>query len=159
MGHGCPARESLPEAEKHLREQKSSLPKKKGGKRALRYYKEVGLGFKTPKEAIEGNYIDKKCPFTGLVNVRGRILHGVITKMKMKRTCVVRRDYLKYVRKYNRFEKRHKNTSCHISPAFPDAKAGDHIIMGECRPLSKTVKFVAVKVIPKSGSDKLFKKF
>jgi hypothetical protein len=24
-----------------------------------------GLGFKTPKEAINGTYIDKKCPFTG----------------------------------------------------------------------------------------------
>ena len=31
-------------------------------------------GFKTPKEAIEGNYIDKKCPFTSDVSIRGRIL-------------------------------------------------------------------------------------
>lgn len=27
---------------------------------------DVGLGFRTPKTAIDGNYIDKKCPFTGL---------------------------------------------------------------------------------------------
>ncbi|KAB0394557.1 hypothetical protein E2I00_013239 [Balaenoptera physalus] len=27
--------------------------------------KNISLGFKTPKEAIEGTYIDKKCPFTG----------------------------------------------------------------------------------------------
>ncbi|OBS69957.1 hypothetical protein A6R68_01502, partial [Neotoma lepida] len=29
-----------------------------------RYYKYIGLGFKTPKEAIEGTYIEKKCPST-----------------------------------------------------------------------------------------------
>ena len=49
-----------------------------------RYYKRVGLGkvhfiwtwvgFKIPKEASEGSYIDKKCPFTGNVSIRGRIL-------------------------------------------------------------------------------------
>lgn len=40
----------------------------------LRWYKNVGLGFKTPKEAIEGNYVDKKCPFTSDVSIRGRIM-------------------------------------------------------------------------------------
>jgi hypothetical protein len=32
------------------------------------------VGFKTPQEAISGNYIDKKCPFTSNVSIRGRIL-------------------------------------------------------------------------------------
>ncbi|MCV4753044.1 hypothetical protein OFC37_26600, partial [Escherichia coli] len=40
---------------------------------------------------IEGTYIDKKCPFTGNVSIRGRILSGVVTKMKMQRTIVIRR--------------------------------------------------------------------
>ena len=40
----------------------------------LRWYKNVGLGFKTPKEAIDGNYVDKKCPFTSDVSIRGRIM-------------------------------------------------------------------------------------
>jgi small subunit ribosomal protein S11e len=34
---------------------------------------ECALGFKTPQSAIEGAYIDKKCPFTGDVSIRGRI--------------------------------------------------------------------------------------
>lgn len=38
--------------------------------------------------------------------------------MKMQRTIVIRRDYLHYIRKYNRFEKRHKNISVHLSPCF-----------------------------------------
>ncbi|CAO2641803.1 40S ribosomal protein S11 [Lemmus lemmus] len=36
--------------------------------------------------------------------------------MKMQRTIVICRDYLHYIRKYNRFEKRHKNMSVHLSP-------------------------------------------
>jgi small subunit ribosomal protein S11e len=47
-------------------------------KKGVRYYKNVGLGFKTPKEAIEGSYVDKKCPFTGNVSIRGRILKYVL---------------------------------------------------------------------------------
>ena len=43
---------------------------KKGSNTKKRYVKNVGLGFKTPREAIEGAYIDKKCPFTGNVTIR-----------------------------------------------------------------------------------------
>merc|ERR1712180_292603 len=37
-----------------------------------RFVKNVGLGFKTPREAVEGHYIDKKCPFTGNVSMLQR---------------------------------------------------------------------------------------
>ncbi|XP_043217249.1 40S ribosomal protein S11-like [Amphibalanus amphitrite] len=130
----------------------------KGGK-ALRYHRNVGLGFKTPREAISGMYIDKKCPFTGNVSIRGRILTGVVQKMKMQRTIVIRREYLHYIRKYNRFEKRHKNMSVHMSPCFRDVKIGDTVTVGECRPLSKTVRFNVLKVVKSSGSKKSFAKF
>lgn len=43
-------------------------------------------------QAREGNYIDKKCPFTGNVSIRGRILSGIVTKLKMNRTIVIRRQ-------------------------------------------------------------------
>lgn len=124
-----------------------------------RYTKNVGLGFKTPREAAEGNYIDKKCPFTGNVSIRGRILRGVVIKMKMNRTIVIRRDYLHYVKKYNRFEKRHKNMSVHLSPCFRDVANGDVVTVGECRPLSKTVRFNVLKVTKAAGSKKQFTKF
>ncbi|KAF9367254.1 hypothetical protein CPB97_006013, partial [Podila verticillata] len=87
--------------------QNSKVAGKKSVKNA-RWYKEVGLGFKTPKEAIEGHYIDKKCPFTGDVSIRGRILTGEIISTKMKRTIIIRREYLHFISKYNRYEKRHK---------------------------------------------------
>jgi small subunit ribosomal protein S11e len=65
----------------------------------------------------------------------------------MTRTAVIRRDYMHYVKKYNRYEKRHTNIPVHLSPALT-AKEGDIIIAGQCRPLSKTVRFNVIKVIP-----------
>ncbi|KAK7807554.1 hypothetical protein U0070_022363 [Myodes glareolus] len=53
---------------------KHALLGETGKKKLPRYYKNIGLGFKTPKETIEGTCIDKKCPFTGNVSIRGRIL-------------------------------------------------------------------------------------
>merc|ERR1712157_390793 len=98
-----------------------------------RYYKTVGLGFKTPKSAIEGHYVDKKCPFTSNVSIRGRILKGVVCSTKMERTLTFRRDYLHYIRKYRRFEKRHRMISAHVSPCFI-IKEGDVVtdIINNC---------------------------
>lgn len=111
------------------------------------------MGFKVPKSAIEGSYIDKKCPFTGQVSIRGRILSGTVKSTKMKRTVIVRRDYLKFIKKYKRYEKRHKNVPAHISPCF-EVKEGDKVVIGECRSLSKTIRFNVLKVIPKGGKKK-----
>ncbi|KAE9448345.1 hypothetical protein C3L33_19758, partial [Rhododendron williamsianum] len=167
---------------------------KRPGKGGNRYFKNVGLGFKTPREAIDGTnynanvlnkksfllvilceicqgfivyvviivislfagtYIDKKCPFTGNVSIRGRIISGTCHSAKMMRTIIVRRNYLHYVKKYQRYEKRHSNIPAHVSPCFR-VKEGDHITIGQCRPLSKTVRFNVLKVIPagSSGSGK-----
>ncbi|XP_059300275.1 small ribosomal subunit protein uS17 isoform X1 [Lycium ferocissimum] len=120
---------------------------KRPGKGGNRYFKSIGLGFKTPREATEGTYIDKKCPFTGNVSIRGRILAGTCHSAKMNRTIIVRRNYLHYVKKYQRYEKRHSNIPAHISPCFR-VKEGDHVIIGQCRPLSKTVRFNVLKVVP-----------
>ena len=43
---------------------------KKGAAVKKRYVRPVGLGFKTPREAETGSYVDKKCPFTGNVRIR-----------------------------------------------------------------------------------------
>ena len=125
----------------------------KPGKAGTRFYRSVGLGFKTPKEAIEGTYIDKKCPFTGNVSIRGRILTGTVHSTKMHRTLVVRRDYMHFIKKYSRYEKRHGNISAHVSPAFR-AREGDTVVIGQCRPLSKTVRFNVLRVIPAGGGGK-----
>lgn len=46
---------------------------------------------------------DKKCPFTGDVSIRGRILTGRVVSTKMTRTLVIRRDYLHYIPKYSEY--------------------------------------------------------
>ncbi|KVH93394.1 Nucleic acid-binding, OB-fold, partial [Cynara cardunculus var. scolymus] len=141
---------------------KKSGKGKRPGKGGNRFWKSVGLGFKTPREAIEGTYIDKKCPFTGDVSIRGRILAGTCHSAKMVRTIIVRRNYLHFVKKYQRqdrnhsyysslYEKRHSNIPAHISPCFR-VKEGDHVTVGQCRPLSKTVRFNVLKVIPAGSS-------
>ncbi|TNV78063.1 hypothetical protein FGO68_gene16151 [Halteria grandinella] len=113
----------------------------------VRYYKKIGLGFKTPTEAIEGSYVDKKCPFTSDVSIRGRIFKGIVASTKMKRTII------------NRFEKRHKNLAAHCSPAFPRVREGDVVTVGQCRPLSKTVRFNVIKVDSKREQDSGKKQF
>ena len=140
---------SVPQIEKSYQKQPTVfqgfkiLAKAKG--KAPRWYRKVGLGFATPTTAIKGVYVDKKCPFTGDVSIRGRILKGVVVSTKMTRTVVIKRDYLRYVSKYRRYEKRHKNLPAHCSPAFL-VKEGDVVTVGQCRPLSKTVRFNVLKV-------------
>jgi ribosomal protein S17 len=75
-----------------------------------------------------------------MVSIRGRILTGTVVSTKMHRTIIIRREYLHYIPKYNRYEKRHKNLAAHVSPAFR-VEEGDQVTVGQCRPLSKTVRF------------------
>ncbi|KAI5393334.1 hypothetical protein KIW84_060452 [Lathyrus oleraceus] len=103
-----------------------------------------------------GTYIDKKCPFTGNVSIRGRIIAGTCHSAKMNRTIIVRRNYLHFIKKYQRYEKRHSNIPAHVSPCFR-VKEGDHVTIGQCRPISKTVRFNVLKVLP-AGSSNLAKK-
>ena len=104
------------------------------------------IGFKTPRDAIEGNYIDHKCPFTSDVSIRGRIFKGVVLSNKMNRTVILRRDYLHYIKKYNRFVKRHDNVSAHLAPCYERTRVGDVVTVGQCRPISKTVRFNVIRV-------------
>jgi small subunit ribosomal protein S11e len=68
------------------------------------------------------------------------------------------RDYLHFVKKYNRYEKRHKNLAAHVSPCFR-VKEGDYVTVGQCRPLSKTVRFNLLKINRSDEGSKQFGKF
>jgi small subunit ribosomal protein S11e len=133
---------------------KRSISKLRNKKGFLRYHCNIGLGFKTPEKAKIDTYVDKKCPFTGNVSIRGRILKGICVSSKMRRTIIVRRDYLHFIRKYKRYEKRHTNIPAHCSPAFT-VKDGDVVVVGQCRPLSKTVRFNVVSVENQSDTKPL----
>jgi small subunit ribosomal protein S11e len=48
----------------------------------------------------------------------------------------------------------------HLSPCFRDVELGDIVTVGECRPLSKTVRFNVVKhTKPPGAAKKQFDKF
>ncbi len=89
---------------------------------------------------------DKNCPFHGTLSIRGRILEGVVASAKMDKTVIVRRDYLKYVPKFKRYERRRSRIPAHNPPCI-NAKEGDRVRIAECRPISKTVSFVVIEVI------------
>merc|ERR1719502_1586652 len=145
-----------------LNSKKAVAKKTKEGEKAQkikRFSKKIGLGFKTPQEAKDGNYIDKKCPFTSNVTIRGRIFKGVVLSNKMHRTVVLRRDYLHYIKKYNRFEKRHHNLPAHLPPVFSRTRIGDVVTVGQCRPLTKTVRFNVLRVEKKRIEGNVRKTF
>ena len=62
----------------------------------------IGIEVTEPKERCE----DPNCPFHGTLPVRGQILEGIVTSNKAERTITVERSFYKFIRKYERYEKR-----------------------------------------------------
>lgn len=100
----------------------------------------MSLTFKKPKKSCD----DRNCPFHGSLPVRGRIFEGSVVTAKMDKTVIVKRNYLHYIPKYMRYERRHSRLPSHNPPCI-DVKEGDRVIIAECRPVSKTVSFVVVE--------------
>lgn len=100
----------------------------------------ASLTLKKPRKTCN----DQNCPFHGALSVRGRVLDGVVVSSKMDKTLVVRRDYLNYVPKLKRYERRRSRISAHNPPCI-NAKEDDLVKIAECRPISKTVSFVVVE--------------
>ena len=99
------------------------------------------IGVDVPEPENDCN--DINCPFHGTLRVRGRIINGTVTSHKMQKACVVRRDFLFYIKKFKRYERRHGTYSSHNPPCI-DAREGDKVTIMECRPLSKTVSYVVI---------------
>ncbi|HDD25672.1 MAG TPA: 30S ribosomal protein S17 [Acidilobales archaeon] len=93
---------------------------------------------------------DKKCPWHGNVRVRGILLVGKVVKDRARRTVIVEREYIVYNRKYMRYERRRSRIPAHNPPCI-NAKAGDIVLIGETRPLAKTVAFVVLSVLKRGG--------
>ncbi|MCK5459376.1 MAG: 30S ribosomal protein S17, partial [Thermoplasmatales archaeon] len=76
--------------------------------------------------------------------VRGQIITGEVVSRKMQESISVKREFMHYVKKYERYEKRTSTYHAHCPPCIK-LKAGDNVRIAECRPLSKTVSFVAIE--------------
>ena len=62
----------------------------------------VGLNVQEPETTCD----DPNCPFHGTLPVRGQVLEGVVVSNKAERTITVERSYYKFIKKYERYEKR-----------------------------------------------------
>ena len=101
----------------------------------------IGIDVTEPKTKCD----DPNCPFHGELPVRGQILEGIVTSDKAERTITVERSFYKFIRKFERYEKRKSKINAH-KPDCIDLKVGDSVKIAECRPLSKTKHFVVIEV-------------
>ncbi|MBI3034526.1 30S ribosomal protein S17 [Candidatus Woesearchaeota archaeon] len=100
----------------------------------------IGMGIPFPKAACN----DINCPFHGTLKVRGKTFAGSIVSAKMRKTAGFALERREFIRKYQRYEKRLTSIKVH-NPDCISAKEGDKAVIMECRPLSKTKKFVIVR--------------
>ncbi|MEM5829621.1 MAG: 30S ribosomal protein S17 [Candidatus Aenigmatarchaeota archaeon] len=108
--------------------------------------RDIGIDVNPPKSVCK----DRKCPFHGHLKIRGKILQGKVVSTKAQKTAIIERNYLHYVPKYERYERRHSRIAAY-NPECIDAKEGDIVKIAECRALSKTKAFVVVEVVERRG--------
>jgi len=87
---------------------------------------------------------DKNCKQHGSIATRGRTFVGRVIATKMAKTATIEWDRKKYLPKFERYEKRRTRIKAHC-PDCMGVVDGDMVEVHECRPLSKTKKFVVVK--------------
>ena len=101
----------------------------------------IGIpGIELPSEKCT----DVNCPFHGKLGIRGRTYAGKVVSKKAGKTAVVQWARRFFVPKYERFEKRKSKVFAH-APECLHIKKDDNVLIGECRPISKTKKFVIIK--------------
>ncbi|MGM5488223.1 MAG: 30S ribosomal protein S17 [Nanobdellota archaeon] len=106
--------------------------------------KKIGIKVTSPKEACD----DKKCPFHGTLNIKGRVGRGVVVRNRMDNTAVIEMERRVYVPKYERYEKKRTKIKVHNPPCLQVGE-GDTVRFAQTRPISKTVNNVIVEVVEK----------
>ncbi len=109
--------------------------------------RDIGVDVKPPQGDWDG---DENCPFYGTLRLRGQVLEGTVASLGMQRTIVIERNNVRYMKKYERYEKRTSALSAHLPTCIGTVEIGDRVKVMECRPLSKTVSFC---VIENTGAD------
>jgi len=84
---------------------------------------------------------DSNCAVHGHLKLRGRSFTGTVTSAKMRRTISVHMQRRRYLPKYERYERRMTTIKAH-NPDCIGAAEGDKVTIIECRPISKTKKFI-----------------
>ena len=72
---------------------------------------------------------------------------GTVIAAKMTKTATIEWSRKKYLTKFERYEKRRTRIKAH-NPECINAVEGDRVKIAECRPLSKTKKFIIIEKLP-----------
>ena len=80
------------------------------------------------------------------IKVRGNIIEGIVVSTKPKNTAIIQREYLKFIPKYERYERRRTKINAHL-PEGMEVKVGDKVRIGETRKISKTKSFIVMEVL------------
>ncbi len=104
-------------------------------------------GLKPPETSCD----DPKCPWHGHLKVRGGLLVGRVYKARAQKMVVVEREYLVYVKKFRRYERRRSRIHAYLPPCLK-VSPGDTVLIGETRPLAKSVAWVVLGVMAGGGS-------
>ena len=80
------------------------------------------------------------------LSTRGKEFEGLVTSTKAAKTATVMWERRRYVKKYERFERRRSKVAAHV-PEGITVKEGDTVRIKETRPISKTKHFVVTQVM------------
>ena len=112
----------------------------------------IGIpGVNPPKTKEE--CFDKYCPFHGTTRIRGKIMKGIVVSKKSRNSVIIRQDYVQFIRKYQRYERRNSRLACHLPECLRhDIDLGDLVVVGESRKISKTKAFIVLDKIEGEGA-------
>ena len=95
---------------------------------------------------------DENCPFHGTTRIRGKIAKGVIVSKKSKNTVIIRRDYVQFIKKFQRYERRNTRLACHLPVCLrQEIEVGDLVRVGETIKISKPIAFIVLEKISQGG--------
>ena len=98
------------------------------------------------KQAKEKEKKEEKTKgLVGAIATRGRAFQGYVTK-KFEKRAVIEFERTVYVKKYERFAKKKTRLHARITNNL-NINVGDYVEVKECRPLSKIIHFVVIKVL------------
>jgi small subunit ribosomal protein S17 len=102
---------------------------------------DIGIDVTPPKKECD----DPNCPFHSGLKVRGQIIEGKVVSDKGHQTVVVKKEYTRFNKKFERSERRVSRYSVH-NPKCLNASSDDTVKFMECKPISKTKSFVVIEV-------------
>jgi len=108
----------------------------------------IGIPGVAPPKSRAEECKDQSCPFHGTTRIRGKIIKGVVVSKKSKNTVIIRRDYVQFIKKYQRYERRNIKLACHLPDCLiHEIELGDLVRVGESRKISKTKAFIVLDKI------------